>query len=668
MLVARGLLEGSRSGKSYRLALEGLHLVDGKPAHFWKDYYLEHTHRINHLVMRLQDPNTKTLKKPSLDSFMPMKQEHRNGMPRWDPRDPRDPYQGRSSSDPYSREGSASARSTTGGTSSALGRRTQNSLSTPSAMYSEKMPPPNAEIQIPQAPSRSPTPPRRVEAKGGTHMYTPEDKEYFLRFISWRLKRNPNLTRAELCDQLAQKAPQHSASSWGYHWQRTHDVADKILQAAHGGELPKAPARKSRHGDDEDSDEEVITRTTKSRRALKGNVKAESTPPSSPPVVQSKIKIPEPPSRSPSPPAIVPNPSNRPARYTQADDDYLIKFVGWRLKGDPNLTRQEICDKLARKMPNHSANAWLSRWRKFNDGLPDAIYDGMHVEREEDPEDDGEEDEDDDENGAGSDTSSLTEESEMSDYKSRPKTRGSATSRRGRPAVRRNVVVDDEEADAEGSDDEPNGNQAQETTISEDEKLMGESGEPFTDADMRIAARYVASQPNWAKMTSKARWEGFIARYPGRSYKSWSEYYRRMDKKIDKLAKSYKKRQSYGETSPAQTSPVQPPPATPEDRFKESRMSEMFEREASASTEFAVMAPPESAYSATTIGSETFSMGTRTETLTSVVSFETQGLSADDAAPAKRKLDPDDDEGDQTPPQKMARMDVEEPTSAQTLM
>lgn len=137
---------------------------------------------------------------------------------------------------------------------------------------------------------------------------------------------------------------------------------------------------------------------------------------------------------------------------------------------------------------------------------------------------------------------------------------------------------------------------------------------------------------------------------------------------IDKLAKSYKKRQSYGETSPAQTSPVQPPPATPEDRFKESRMSEMFEREASASTEFAVMAPPESAYSATTIGSETFSMGTRTETLTSVVSFETQGLSADDAAPAKRKLDPDDDEGDQTPPQKMARMDVEEPTSAQTLM
>lgn len=100
----------------------------------------------------------------------------------------------------------------------------------------------------------------------------------------------------------------------------------------------------------------------------------------------------------------------------------------------------------------------------------------------------------------------------MSDYKSRPKTRGSATSRRGRPAVRRNVVVDDEEADAEGSDDEPNGNQAQETTISEDEKLMGESGEPFTDADMRIAARYVASQPNWAKMTSKARWEGFIAR------------------------------------------------------------------------------------------------------------------------------------------------------------
>jgi hypothetical protein len=553
MAVARALLDATHVGKSYKQALEGLHLFHNKPAYHWKDYYLEHTHRINSLVMRLQDPATRTLKKPNLDTFTEVKQESRNGVPRWAP----------SPNHPHSREGSISARLPPGMNPGPSGRQTLNSLSGPSAVYTHHMPAPNAEIQIPEAPSRSPTPPTRIEMKGGTNMYTPEDKDYFIKFISWRLKQDPNLTRAELCDQLGLKAPQHTSSSWGYHWQKNHDIADKILQAAHDKHWSGASASVSRPTDDgdEETDEEVITRTTKSRRAMKGIRKSDSTPPPSPRDARGKINVPEPPSRSPSPPIIpATRTSGRVTRYTAADDEYLIKFIGWRLKQEPTLTRQDICDQLAKKMPHHTASAWLSHWRRFNDGLPDAIYDAAHIDKEEDDEDDEGQDDDD---GTGSAISSLTEESEVSEYKSRTRTRTTLSSRRGRAPLRRSRVAGDEDADADGSDEEGDEGAGSSTTLSEDEAAMGEAGGPFTDADQRVAARYISTLPEWGDMTSKQRWEGFVAKYPGRSYKSWSEYYRRMESKINKIAKMYKKKQTHTQASPAQL-----PPPTPDDQSR----------------------------------------------------------------------------------------------------
>lgn len=67
------------------------------------------------------------------------------------------------------------------------------------------------------------------------------------------------------------------------------------------------------------------------------------------PAPNSEIKIPDPPSRSPSPPTTI-IPGKRGNRYTQEDRDFFIRFVGWRLKGDPSLTRNEICNLLAEKV------------------------------------------------------------------------------------------------------------------------------------------------------------------------------------------------------------------------------------------------------------------------------------------------------------------------------
>ena len=84
-------------------------------------------------------------------------------------------------------------------------RRTFNSITAPSPTYDSSMPAPNAEVQVPDPPSRSPTPPSRIVPGANGNRYTDEDKEYFIKFISWRLKLEPDLTKQELCEQLSQK-------------------------------------------------------------------------------------------------------------------------------------------------------------------------------------------------------------------------------------------------------------------------------------------------------------------------------------------------------------------------------------------------------------------------------------------------------------------------------
>jgi len=64
---------------------------------------------------------------------------------------------------------------------------------------------PQTHIVVPKPPSRSPTPPTRVVPSARGNKYTEEDKAYFIKFISWHLKCNPELTKAELCAMLAEK-------------------------------------------------------------------------------------------------------------------------------------------------------------------------------------------------------------------------------------------------------------------------------------------------------------------------------------------------------------------------------------------------------------------------------------------------------------------------------
>ncbi|KAG9314239.1 hypothetical protein JVU11DRAFT_5026 [Chiua virens] len=249
-ILAQALHESKQTGKTYRQALEALHGVNNHAANLWKDYYLDHHDRIDLLVSRLAE-QPKTVKKPVLPSKIPprVKEPISNQVARKRyPSPPPPPVQypsppkilkknaraSGSSQPPRRKHVTPQPASTT--TTSALARPpkrprvTFNSLTAP--LLSNDLPnlmPPQVHIPIPDPPSRSPTPPAIVRI--GTHgnKYTKEDREYFIKFLTWRLKQDPSLTKKELCEKLHEKAPHHSVNSWASHWHQRHDIADKIF-------------------------------------------------------------------------------------------------------------------------------------------------------------------------------------------------------------------------------------------------------------------------------------------------------------------------------------------------------------------------------------------------------------------------------------------------------
>ncbi|EIW86857.1 hypothetical protein CONPUDRAFT_148902 [Coniophora puteana RWD-64-598 SS2] len=248
LLLTQALADAKRSGKSYRQALDNLHGVNNHSANLWKDYYLDHHDRFEILVARAVEQPVKTVKKPYV-SFDPSRSRESSLNPQQGQPVSRTERKRKSSPPPSPppAHSKGKARSSSQTTTSQRGsqatasasrppkrsRHTMNSLSAPLYTHNNpKLPPPHMDIQIPDPPSRSPTPPTLVVS--GTHgnKYTPADRDYFIKFISWRLKNDPSLNKKELCELLEKKAPHHTSQSWSSHWHARHDVADKILAAA----------------------------------------------------------------------------------------------------------------------------------------------------------------------------------------------------------------------------------------------------------------------------------------------------------------------------------------------------------------------------------------------------------------------------------------------------
>ncbi|KDQ63423.1 hypothetical protein JAAARDRAFT_53646 [Jaapia argillacea MUCL 33604] len=221
--------------------------------------------------------------------------------------------------------------------------------------------------------------------------------------------------------------------------------------------------------------------------------------------------LPEPPPRSPSPPAnIAPARSGKEGHhaYTDEDKDFFIKTVSWEAKLDPNVSRKAILEKLTSKAPHHSYQSWNSYWRR-DDDLADKILAARR----------GDESDDESDSGSESDQTSA----------------GSAGSARssGSPS-------NSSESDS-GSDSDRELNSEEEHA--KDLKKIGAHGDSYGKAEMRVIARFIASYDNWDGTTNKIRWGKFLEDHKtDRSAKSLAEYYRRAGTDIDRLVEKIKTR------------------------------------------------------------------------------------------------------------------------------
>lgn len=228
------LLSARKRGESYKEALNSLHgvldflssstvsylvtnkkvQVGGHSASLWKDYYLDHKDRIDAwIAMCLQKDNDKS----SVD--LPKSASSERGHNTSFVGTAKKPSFKRESSPSVSTRVSASAplvkpSKKTNHPTPPLPleqppnsrRSTINSITAPAPVFGSRLPAPNAEIKIPEPPSRSPSPPTNViPHRGRGNKYTKEDREFFINFVGWRLKQDPSLTRQDICDLLAEK-------------------------------------------------------------------------------------------------------------------------------------------------------------------------------------------------------------------------------------------------------------------------------------------------------------------------------------------------------------------------------------------------------------------------------------------------------------------------------
>jgi hypothetical protein len=205
VILAKTLYDSIQSGITYKRAIESLHgvrfvshstqrlltqsQVNNHASSLWKDYYLDNMPRIDHLVASHSSPHTRAVKKPSVELSPP----------------PNASSRGRPSSHGKRRRTSTNNKASHPAEKPKIQRKTINSITTFMPVFDTRLPAPHADVQIPTPPSRSPTPPTNVVRSTNGNRYSEADKEYFLKFIAWRLKGDPSMTKAKLCEKLAEK-------------------------------------------------------------------------------------------------------------------------------------------------------------------------------------------------------------------------------------------------------------------------------------------------------------------------------------------------------------------------------------------------------------------------------------------------------------------------------
>ncbi|EAU92694.2 hypothetical protein CC1G_01739 [Coprinopsis cinerea okayama7 len=396
-LLVKHILDGLKRGENYKVILNGLHGKNDHSASLWKDYYLEHKERIDAWINMCQQKGSSASSTP----IEPPKHKERtpsisapirNGQPQPTIKAPTikkpSPSAFRVSSATPSGSATPSVplkkpkkapspdRTTPQALAQAAGSRrsTINSLTVSSPVFNRHLPPPHAEIKIPPPPSRSPSPPTIIIPKGRGHKYTDQDHEFFIKFIQWRLKDNPELTRTQLCDMLGEKAPHHTAQSWASYWHLNHDLPDKILAAARESTYvddvndavsseESPPTRKrpryrddtTTEEDDSSSEEEAPRRRASNKRRVEVKVE-EGSDDDTPVRVWKEHQM-----------------GQKGGSFTEADmyitAKYIADFPNWGA-----TMSKDRWGPYARKYPQRSEKAWREYYRRYETEIDRLVH------------------------------------------------------------------------------------------------------------------------------------------------------------------------------------------------------------------------------------------------------------------------------------------------------
>ncbi|KAL0951396.1 hypothetical protein HGRIS_008092 [Hohenbuehelia grisea] len=231
-LLVDVLHTSAKNGLTHKHALESLHGRNNHSSSLWKDYYLEHAQRIDKLVAAKSNAGSSKPNGITRPSFS------------WE-------KAARNSSN-------AKARGPKHKTQTAV-----RSVVSPPAKKRPRFSNATESVSRPNevsAQSRSPTPPTDIVMHAnGKAFYTPDERNYFFDLVQRRLSKDSSISRMDLCRELEEKLPHHTAASWSSHWRRCEDKGWDPLTGNNGkdAETPKVDSgsvcrpkdRRKSHGD-----------------------------------------------------------------------------------------------------------------------------------------------------------------------------------------------------------------------------------------------------------------------------------------------------------------------------------------------------------------------------------------------------------------------------------
>lgn len=205
-------------------------------------------------------------------------------------------------------------------------------------------------------------------------------------------------------------------------------------------------------------------------------------------------------SRSPTPPLLDPGArlSDGKIRFTEADSDFYLKYLRWRVKHEPTVKRTVLSSELHAKAPHHTVGSWASFYRRHRQEV-DIIFNPSLTP------------------SSGEDT---VDENSDGDWHS--------THQSSRFSRSCNVVYDSGSAREEEFPD-----------TDDDVAKIGVHRAPITPECLRVVARLIVKTEDWGNLSENNQVHLLHEKYPQRTIASWRHCLERKTTEIRQYIRIY---------------------------------------------------------------------------------------------------------------------------------